>query len=161
VLEPVEVTEWSVDPLTQERIADERGTERPLEIRPMTFSAVAVESDVAMRGLILRVPTVAGPGVGGKHVDAGRNPSAQEGAAENAEISPTRPWSRFIAHDVVLRMTHCVTTASNCPLAVLRVILHPKDAASITWRFATVSFVTRMRSSRSAAKPLPQHVVTH
>jgi hypothetical protein len=66
------------------------------------LSAVAVESDVAMRGLILRVPAVARPGIGGKHVDAGRNPSAQESAAENAEMSPTRSWSNFITHDVVL-----------------------------------------------------------
>jgi hypothetical protein len=102
VLELEEVTEGFVEPLTQERIADERGTERPLEIRPMAFSAVAIESDVAMRGLILRVPAVARPGIGGKHVDAGRNASAQEGAAENTDMSPTRSWSRFIAHDVVL-----------------------------------------------------------
>jgi hypothetical protein len=97
-----EVTEWFVDPLTQERIADECGTERPLEIRPMALSAVAVESDVAMRGLILRVPAVARPGIGGKHVDAGRSASTQEGTAENAEMSPTRSWFRFIAHEVVL-----------------------------------------------------------
>jgi hypothetical protein len=102
VLEREEVAEWFVDPLTQERIADERGTERPFEIRPMALSAVAVESDVAMRGLILRVPAIALAGIGGKHVNAGRNTSAQEDTAENAEMSPTRSWSRFITHDVVL-----------------------------------------------------------
>jgi hypothetical protein len=59
MLELEKSAKWLVDPLIQERVADERGSERAFEIRPMALRAVAVKSDVAMRRLIRGVPTVA------------------------------------------------------------------------------------------------------